>query len=105
LLRNSTKPEDRIAREPARLNAVLAEVRARGYGATHVGGDYGGLPHADGLFAIAVPLRDGRRVLGAINMLWLRTAFTIEAFAARHLSDLESAAAEIVSSLRSRTRR
>jgi IclR family transcriptional regulator, mhp operon transcriptional activator len=108
LLRSSTKPEDRMAREPARLNAVLAEVRARGYGtrdATHVGGDYGGPPHADGLFAIAVPLRDGKRILGAINMLWLRTAFTIEAFAVRHLSDLEAAAAEIVSSVRSRTRR
>lgn len=45
LLRNSTKSEDRLAREPARLNAILSEVRSRGYGtrdATHVGGYYGG---------------------------------------------------------------
>jgi IclR family transcriptional regulator, mhp operon transcriptional activator len=108
LLRSSPKREDRIAREPARLNAILAEVRARGYGtrdATHVGGYYGGPPHADGLFSIAVPLRDGQRVLGAINMLWLKTAFTIDAFAARHLADLQGAAAEIVGSLRSRMRR
>jgi IclR family transcriptional regulator, mhp operon transcriptional activator len=103
LLGNSTRPEDRLAREPARLGAILAEVRARGYGArdaAHVGGYYGGPPHADGLLSIAVPLRDGPRVVGAINMLWLRRAFTVEVFAARHLSDLQAAAAEIVSSLR-----
>ena len=108
LLRDSTKAEDRLAREPTRLNAILAEVRARGYGTrdpTHVGGYYGGPPHADGLFSIAVPLRDGTRVLGAINMLWLKTASTVQAFAARHLADLQGAAAEIVGSLRSRTRR
>lgn len=108
LLAGSTRPEDRLAREPTRLNAVLAEVRVRGYGtrdAAHAGGFYGGPPQADGLLAIAVPLRDGPRVVGAINMLWLRTAFTAEAFAARHLTDLQAAAAEIVSSLRSRSRR
>jgi IclR family mhp operon transcriptional activator len=108
LLTSSTKPEDRLAREPARLNAILAEVRARGYGtrdAAHVGGYYGGPPHSDGLLAIAVPLRDGPRVVGAINIVWLRTAFTVEAFAGRHLSDLQAAASEIVGSLRVRARR
>ena len=100
--------EDRLARDPTRLNTVLADVRARGYGtrdATHTGGYYGGPPHADGLFSIAVPLRDGPRVLGAVNMLWLKTAFSVEAFSSRHLGDLQDAAAEIVSSLRRRSRR
>jgi IclR family mhp operon transcriptional activator len=108
LLRSSSRPEDRLAREPERLNAILAEVRARGYGTRdpiHVGGHYGEPPHADGLLAIAVPLRDGGRVIGAINMLWLRPAFTVEAFAAMHLSDLQAAAQEIVGSLRRRSRR
>ncbi|MGY4311419.1 IclR family transcriptional regulator domain-containing protein [Bradyrhizobium sp. JR3.5] len=108
LLRSSSKPEDRLAREPARLSSILAEVRARGYGTrdpTHTGGYYGGPLHADGLFSIAVPLRDGQRVLGAINMLWLKTAFSIEAFAARHLGELQDAAREIVSSVRNRRRR
>jgi len=108
LLRASSKPEDRLAREPDRLNAILAEIRARRYGTrdpAHPGGYYGGPPHADGLLAIAVPLRDGGRVLGAINMLWLRPAFTIEAFAARYLSELESTAAEIVTAFRRRSPR
>lgn len=105
LLRSSSRPEDRLARDPERLNAILAETRARGYGtrdAMHLGGQYGGPPHADGLLAIAVPLQDDGRTIGAINMLWLRPAFTVEAFAARYLSDLQAAAAEIVVSLRKR---
>ncbi len=108
LLSSSLKPEDRLAREPERLSAILAETRARGYGTRdpiHVGGHYGGPPHADGLLSIAVPLRDGGRVIGAINMLWLRPAFTVEAFASRYLPDLQAAAVEIVGSLRSRSRR
>lgn len=107
-LRASNRPEDRLAREPARLNAILNEVRARGYGirnSMHTGGYYGGPPHSDGLFSISVPLRDGSRVLGAVNMLWLKNAFSIEAFAARHLGELQNAAAEIVSSVRRRRKR
>jgi IclR family mhp operon transcriptional activator len=108
MLRSSLRPEDRLARDPDRLNAILAETRARGYGtrdAIHVGGHYGEPPHADGLLAIAVPLRDGGRVIGAINMLWLRPASTVEAFAARYLPDLQAAAVEIGGSIRSRSRR
>jgi IclR family mhp operon transcriptional activator len=108
MLRISSKAEDRLARESARLNGILAEVRARGYATrdpTHVGGYYGGPPHADGLFSIAVPLRDGPQVLGAINMLWLKTAFSVEDFADQHLAALQGASTEIVSSLRRRTRR
>lgn len=108
LLRASNRPEDRMAREPAGLNAILSDVRACGYGtrdALHTGGYYGGPPQSDGLFAIAVPLRDRSRVLGAINMLWLKKAFSIEEFASRHLTELQDAAAEIVNAVRNRARR
>jgi IclR family mhp operon transcriptional activator len=45
------------------------------------------------------------RVHGSINILWIKSAFTIEQFADRHLSDLRAAAAEIVSSLQTQRRR
>jgi IclR family mhp operon transcriptional activator len=46
---------------------------------------------------------DRNRVHAAINILWVKTAFTIDDFANRHLADLQTAAREIVDSLRSPT--
>jgi IclR family mhp operon transcriptional activator len=107
LLRKSPKPEDQLARQPDQLNRILAEVRSRGFATrdpAFTGSHYGGTPMDDGLQAIAVPLLDRAKVHGSINVLWIRTAFTVDAFAARHLNDLQSAAAEIVESLRQHPR-
>jgi len=108
-LRKSNNPQDRLARDPKRLDKVLSETRRRGYATrdpSFTGGGYGDFvggydspPHDDGLAAIVVALSDGARVHGSINILWIKTAFTVEEFAARHLADLQAAAREIVSSL------
>ena len=101
-LRKSGKADDRLAHESKRLERIFAETRRKGYGirdTSFAGGFYGGLPHDDGLAAIAVPLVDRRRVHGAINILWIKTAFAMEEFAARHLGALQSAAREIVAAL------
>jgi IclR family mhp operon transcriptional activator len=101
-LRKSEKLEDRLARDPKRFNEILEETRQRGYGiraAGFSGGGYGNPPVDDGLAAIALPLLDGVRVHGSVNILWIKTAFTIERFASRHLQDLRKAASDIVSSL------
>jgi IclR family transcriptional regulator, mhp operon transcriptional activator len=98
-LRKSGKLDDWLAHDRKRLDKILAETRARGYGTrdpTFLGGRYGSPPTDDGLAAIAVPLLDRQRVYGSINILWIKTAFTIDDFAARHLGDLQAAAAEIV---------
>jgi IclR family transcriptional regulator, mhp operon transcriptional activator len=101
-LRKSDNPANRLAREPKRLEKILADTRKRGYATrdpVFVGGFYGTAPQDDGLAAIAVPLLDGKRVHGAINILWVNTAYTIEDFARRHLADLQGAARDIVASL------
>lgn len=106
-LRRSDKPEDRLARDPNRLEKILAETRERGFGVrdpSFVGGPYGTHPFDDGLAGIAIPLQDGRRVYGSINILWIKTAFTIEEFAARHLADLQAAGREIVNTLKASLR-
>ena len=58
----------------------------------------------DGLAAIAAALSDGTRVYGSINVLWIKAAFTVDAFAVRYLRDLQDAAREIVSALARPTR-
>lgn len=106
-LRASDGFEDQLARDQKRIDRILTETRARGYG-TRDPGFVGGIyrnPQDDGLAGIAVPLLDRARVHGSINILWIRTAMTIEECAARYLADLKAAAAEIVGSLQGRARR
>jgi IclR family mhp operon transcriptional activator len=102
-LRKHDRPGDWLARDPKPLERILAETRRRGYATRDPRGLFGGghqhAPYDDGLAAIAVALCDGTRVYGAMNILWIRTAFTVEQFAAKHLTDLQDAAREIVSSL------
>ena len=107
-LRRSDKPEDRLAHDPSRLERIFAETRKRGYGIrdpSFVGGPYGTLPIDDGLAGIAIPLQDGSRVHGSINILWIKTAFTIEEFAAQHLADLQAAGREIITALKATSTR
>lgn len=102
-LRKSNNPEDFLARDPRRLESILAETRRRGYATrdpSFLGGLYGTPSTDDGLAAIAVPVSDGMRTYGSINLLWIKSAFSIEEFAARHLADLKNAAAEIAETLR-----
>jgi IclR family mhp operon transcriptional activator len=99
---SSQKPEDQLARHPKRLDLILMETRKRGYGTRDpifTGGSYGEPPRDDRLAAIAVPLLGRRRIYGSINILWIKSAFTVEQFAARHLTDLQQAARDIVTTL------
>src|SRR6266850_5790116 len=94
-LRKSDKPEDQLARDPKRLDRILAETRTRGYAVRDpgfTGGKYGKAPYDDGLAAIVLPLLDRTRVHGSINILFVKTAYSVEDFAARHLADLQAAA-------------
>ena len=80
-LRKHNRPEDWLAPNPKRLDEILAETRERGYGtrdAGFTGGAYNSPPYDDGLAAIAVALSDGTRVYGSMNILWIKTAFTVE---------------------------
>jgi len=101
-LRKHNRPGDWLAHDPKRLDRILGETRKRGYAtrdASFTGGSYDAPPYDDGMAAIAVALCDGTRVRGSMNILWIKTAFTVEEFAAQHLADLQDAAREIVSSL------
>lgn len=49
----------------------------------------------DGLDAIAVPVRRGRSVIGAINLVWLRRFGLADRLIARHLARMQEVAARI----------
>ena len=107
-LRKSDKLIDGLARDPKRLDRILADTRIRGYALRDPafgGGPYGGEPINEGVAAIAVALRDGEKVYGSINILWIKNAYSIEDFVALHLRDLHDAAAEIVAALREPARK
>jgi IclR family mhp operon transcriptional activator len=107
LLRKSELPEDRLARDPKRLERVLTETRMNGYGARDptIGGGAYGRQAPDGLAGIAVPLLDRARVHGVVNIIWAKAARTLDDMVRDHLVDLQNAAAEIVQSLRNQARR
>ena len=72
-LRKSDQFEDQLARDQKRVDRILAETRARGYG-TRDPGFIGGIyrnPTDDGLAGIAVRLLDCARVHGSIMILWI----------------------------------
>jgi IclR family mhp operon transcriptional activator len=98
-LRKSKMQDDRLVHDPQRLSKILAGTRARGYGIRDehfFGGGYGAPPLHDGLAALAVPLMGAHRVYGVMNILWIKTAFTVEQFAQQHLGELREAARQIV---------
>lgn len=107
LLRRSDNPENRFARDPRRVERILAETRANGYGArdpSFIGGAYG-RQTPDGLNGIAVPLLDRGRVHGVINIVWVKAARDVDVMVRDHLADLRAAASEIIESIRYQARR
>jgi IclR family mhp operon transcriptional activator len=106
LMRRSRLPENQLAFHPLKINRIFAEVRRRGYATrdpSHAGGYYGRAPYSDGLSAIAVPVHSSGRIYGALNVLWLKKAHTIDHMLQLHLEDLQNAARRIAAGLQRET--
>lgn len=78
-----------------RLPEILKAIARNGYASRAEGHwgravDYGALPAA-----IAVPIRAGTEVVGAVNLVWNADDHTVEAVAATHLARLQAAAKTI----------
>jgi IclR family mhp operon transcriptional activator len=98
-LRKSIRPGDALARNTVKLNRVLADARARGYGTRDP--DFGGhydLPRSkvnDGRNSIAVPVHAGDEVVGCINLTWIARVVTVSVITERFLPQLKEAARTI----------
>jgi len=97
-LGQSDDPYDRPARRLSNVLSDLAKDRARGYAVREAG--YGSWIADRGQGdAIAVPVLQGKRVLASLSLSWAAGAMTQTQMAARHLDQLQAAAAEIAASI------
>lgn len=92
-------PGQDIAVNAPVVDHILRETRRRGYGVRDDG--WGGhisaskADYDDGLSAIAVPVMHEGKVLGCVNIVWIRNLLTQADMARRHLPQLTGAAAAI----------
>lgn len=104
-LQQSRRAGDELASNRRYVAQLLRETRALGYGVRErtFGGAYdkSRSVHDDGLSALAVPiLIPGGAIAGCVNIVWIERLFKASEMAARHLSDLQGAAARIASKIR-----
>ena len=92
-LQFSPEPGNELALVPQRLNALLADVKAKGYGYRY------GEPPVDSA-AIAVPIMCGDRVFGCVNMTFMAATLTPDKAAAQYLTALREAADTIAKGTR-----
>lgn len=94
-LRASGAPEDRLARNANRVERLLAQTRAQGYGMRDAGYGVLDVGARRQVSAIAVPVRRGEAVIACVNCVWLIDALSERQVAQRHLDALLDAAKEI----------
>lgn len=96
-------PATELARDPARLAALLAEVRERGYAITDP--SYSQEIFDGKVWAISVPVRNERKVFAAINVMLLHSAVSEADGIRQFLEPLQRTAARIAEELTTRGER
>lgn len=86
-----------LARKPARLRALLDEVRANGYAV--MSPEYTEEVYAGSVWAMGVPIMHGQTVYAAMNIMMLKSAVTLKDAVRNLLGPLKAAAAEIAGGL------
>jgi IclR family mhp operon transcriptional activator len=97
-LRRSTHPDDRLVAMQSWVDRVLQQTRAQGYGVREPGYWAGADDFGDEVGSIAVPVMTGPKVIGCINLIWVASTSTVDAFARKHLRVLKEAAVELARS-------
>jgi IclR family transcriptional regulator, mhp operon transcriptional activator len=95
MLSRSKVPEDRGARETERLTKLLDAIREKGYAIQ----DREINPKTTG---IAVPICLGTKMLGALSLIWISSALTIEGAVREFLPQLTATAGRIADGVRYR---
>jgi IclR family mhp operon transcriptional activator len=97
-LRRSTHPDDKPVAMQSWVDRILQQTCAQGYGVREPGYWAGVDDFGDEVSSIAVPVMTGLKAIGCINLIWVTSASTVEAFARMHLGVLKEAAVELARS-------
>ncbi|HWI38355.1 MAG TPA: helix-turn-helix domain-containing protein [Burkholderiales bacterium] len=99
-LRASKAPEDALARQQKKVEALLSETRARAYGVRDSRYNVLDAGARRRVAAIAVPVMQAGAVIACVNCVWLADVMEEKDVVARHLGHLRAAAAAIAKHLR-----
>jgi IclR family mhp operon transcriptional activator len=91
----SNEAFDRTAQNPAFIDALVTETRAKGYGIRADGYSVRRSVVEDKTSGIALPIYLEGRIVACINLVWVLTAFDERAFVGRYLPELRAAADSI----------
>jgi IclR family transcriptional regulator, mhp operon transcriptional activator len=95
---NTPNPEtQQLLRNPAGLRKTFARIRATGYALGNR--SYAKRIGADTLWGMAVPVADGERIYGAVNILVIRSAVNEEEGLKRYLPRLQKFARQLMSAI------
>lgn len=100
LLASQDNQSGELARNKAYVKKVVEKTRERGYGWNY--GDWG---EEGKIAAIALPIKQGKKVLGCLNLVYIAKAMTIDEAASRYLPALERCVSRIESQLPKPTRK
>lgn len=93
LERLSVFPEYGFLFERGRIRTILEQTRQNGF--AHREALWGGKSrlfrksHDDGLDAIAVPVQQKDKIIGCVNIVWIRSILAVRDIVSRHLDDLQ----------------
>jgi IclR family transcriptional regulator, mhp operon transcriptional activator len=93
VLRSSTNPLDKAAKNPTAARRMLDETKAQGFSLTDKG--YLDTVYEGAIWGIGVPVIGAGRVLAAMNVMFLRNAMSLDAGIKSLVPALKRAAAEI----------
>ncbi len=102
-LRHSQRSGDKMAHDRRWINDVLAKTRKQGFGARdpRFGGNFDltRRDYDDGRDSLAVPIMLSRRVIGCINVTWIRRVTTQAKVVSEFLKDVQMTAADMASQI------
>ena len=91
------QPWNEVAQNPPAAEALLADIRARGYATMHA--EFSRLEYGRQISTVGVPILVDGRSVAAMNVLYLKSALSEDEAVAAMLAPLQDCAAAVATAL------